>query len=117
MPVSLRYVSRAAAHSEVAETCGTPIPRTSREVQAAPGPTPTKQGGDARPHQFERRIVAAAVADNYRYLHLLAQLGENKSLGTLGDVGGGRDCGLHDKDVHARFKGDGDQSFGVRRGD
>ena len=34
--------SRAAATSLIAVTCGTPMPRTSRVVHAAPGPTPTK---------------------------------------------------------------------------
>jgi hypothetical protein len=41
-PVSARNRSRAAATSIVADTCGTPIPSTSRVVQAAPGPTPTR---------------------------------------------------------------------------
>ena len=41
-PVSLKYASRAATHSIVADTCGTPIPNTSRLVHADPGPTPTK---------------------------------------------------------------------------
>ena len=31
-----------AATSEIAVTCGTPMPSTSRVVHAAPGPTPTK---------------------------------------------------------------------------
>ena len=41
-PVSARNASRAAATSLTAVTCGTPMPSTSRVVQAAPGPTPTK---------------------------------------------------------------------------
>ena len=41
-PVRLWYSSRAAAQSMVAVTCGTPTPVTSRVVQAAPGPTPTR---------------------------------------------------------------------------
>ena len=40
-PVRWKYSCRAAAHSKVAVTCGTPTPVTSRVVQAAPGPTPT----------------------------------------------------------------------------
>src|SRR4030095_14474578 len=40
--VLLKYASRAAAQSTVAVTGGTPRPSTPREVQAAPGPTPTR---------------------------------------------------------------------------
>ena len=38
----MKYAFRAAATSLIAVTWGTPIPRTSRVVHAAPGPTPTK---------------------------------------------------------------------------
>ena len=54
-PVSLRYASRAAATSLMAVTCGTPMPRTSRVVHAAPGPTPTKAAAAPAPSTRMRR--------------------------------------------------------------
>ena len=54
-PVSLRYASRAAATSLMAVTCGTPMPRTSRVVHAAPGPTPTKTAAAPAPSTRMRR--------------------------------------------------------------
>src|SRR5215471_16864746 len=54
--VFLKYASRAAAQSTVAVTCGTPSPSTPREVQAAPGPTPTKTA--AGPHSIISRVTS-----------------------------------------------------------
>ncbi len=58
-PVSARYWSRAAATSAMAVTCGMPMPRTSRVVHAAPGPTPTKIA--AAPCSMSRNAAAALV--------------------------------------------------------
>ena len=59
MPVSAKKASRAAATSLIAVTCGTPMPRTSRVVQAAPGPTPTKTA--AAPCSISAKAASALV--------------------------------------------------------
>ncbi len=58
-PLSAYHASRAAATSLMAVTCGTPIPRTSRVVQAAPGPTPTKTA--AAPCSINANAASAFV--------------------------------------------------------
>src|SRR5436190_18501114 len=52
----LKYASRAAAQSTVAVTCGTPSPSTPRDVQAAPGPTPTST--PAGPHSMISKVTS-----------------------------------------------------------
>src|SRR4029453_17999789 len=54
--VFLKSASRAAAQSTVAVTWGTPSPSTPREVQAAPGPTPTNTA--AGPHSIISRVTS-----------------------------------------------------------
>ncbi len=55
----MKYASRAAATSLIAVTCGTPMPSTSRVVQAAPGPTPTKTA--AAPCSISAKAASALV--------------------------------------------------------
>ena len=49
-PVRRTYSSRAAAHSRVAVICGTPMPRTSLLVHAAPRPDTHQQPGNSGLH-------------------------------------------------------------------
>ena len=63
----------------VAVTCGTPMPSTSRLVQAAPGPDADQQAGDAGLHQLERRREADAVADHDRDAHARDRSGRSRA--------------------------------------
>ena len=85
----------------MAVTWGTPMPSTSRVVQAAPGPTPTKMA--AMPCS-----ISAAAASYEVVLPTatgmpmsLRELAELQRLVARGEVLRGRDLRLHQEDVGA----------------
>ena len=96
-----KKASRAAATSAMAVTCGTPMPSTSRVVQAAPGPDTHEDGRDALAHQLVGRVVRGRVADRDGDAHEPRELGQLERLVARGEVARGRDLRLDQEQVRA----------------
>ncbi len=77
------------------------MPSTSRVVQAAPGPMPTRIAGRALGHELGGGLAAHRVADQDRQMQRPGQVGEGQDPAGGRDVLGARDLGLDDEDVRA----------------
>ena len=77
------------------------MPRTSRVVQAAPGPDADEDGRRALLHQREGGLGVGRVADRDRDRHVAGELVERQRVVLGGEVAGGRHLALDEEEVGA----------------
>ena len=77
------------------------MPRTSRVVQAAPGPHAHEDRRDALLHQRERRLRGGGVADGDRDRHEPREVGQLERVVADREVAGRRNLRLDEEQVRA----------------
>ena len=101
----------------MAVTWGTPIPRTSRVVHAAPGPDPDEDRRGALLHQREGRLGIGRVADGDRDRHVPGEVRERQRVVLGREVAGGRHLALDQEEVRAVLRAERPEpAGGARRG-